>query len=345
MVGSMLGFFAKDIGIDLGTANTLVHIKGRGIVIREPSVVAIDKYTQEVVAVGIEAKEMLGRTPENLDAIRPLKDGVIADFTATKKMLKHLVEKACQKYVIARPRVVVCVPLGVTEVEERAVEEATLDAGAREAYLMEEPMAAAIGAGLKIGDPSGTMIVDIGGGTSEIAVISLGGMVTGKSLRIAGDELNEAIVNYVKREFNVIIGETTAEEIKVTIGSAYPSMTTEEMDVKGRDLQTGLPKTITINSNQAEEAMKEVIMQIVDGIKMTLEKTPPELAADIMINGITLSGGGALIKNLDRLIALETGIPINIAQEPLDCVVRGAGKVLEDLDSLKSVLINSRKGK
>ena len=345
MVGSMLGFFAKDIGIDLGTANTLVHIKGRGIVIREPSVVAIDKYTQEVVAVGIEAKEMLGRTPENLDAIRPLKDGVIADFTATKKMLKHLVEKACQKYVIARPRVVVCVPLGVTEVEERAVEEATLDAGAREAYLMEEPMAAAIGAGLKIGDPSGTMIVDIGGGTSEIAVISLGGMVTGKSLRIAGDELNEAIVNYVKREFNVIIGETTAEEIKVTIGSAYPSMTTEEMDVKGRDLQTGLPKTITINSNQAEEAMKEVIMQIVDGIKMTLEKTPPELAADIMINGITLSGGGALIKNLDRLIALETGIPVNIAQEPLDCVVRGAGKVLEDLDSLKSVLINSRKGK
>lgn len=345
MIRSMLGFFAKDISIDLGTANTLVHVKGRGIVIREPSVVAIDKYTQEVVAVGIEAKEMLGRTPENLDAIRPLKDGVIADFTATKKMLKHLVEKACQKYVIARPRVVVCVPLGVTEVEERAVEEATLDAGAREAYLMEEPMAAAIGAGLKISDPSGTMIVDIGGGTSEIAVISLGGMVTGKSLRIAGDELNEAIINYIKKEFNVIIGETTAEEIKVTIGSAYPSMTTEEMDVKGRDLQNGLPKTITVNSTQVEEAMKEVIMQIVDGIKMTLEKTPPELAADIMVNGITLSGGGALIKNLDRLIALETGIPVNIAQEPLDCVVRGAGKVLEDLDSLKSVLINSRKGK
>ena len=341
----MLGFFAKDISIDLGTANTLVHVKGRGIVIREPSVVAIDKYTQEVVAVGNEAKEMLGRTPENLDAIRPLKDGVIADFTATKKMLKYMVEKACQKYVIAKPRVVVCVPLGVTEVEERAVEEATLDAGAREAYLMEEPMASAIGAGLKISDPSGAMIVDIGGGTSEIAVISLGGMVTGKSLRIAGDELNEAIINYIKREFNVILGETTAEEIKITIGSAYPSMTTEEMDVKGRDLQTGLPKTITVNSTQIEEAMKEVIMQIVDGIKMTLEKTPPELAADIMINGITLSGGGALIKNLDRLIALETGIPVNIAQEPLDCVVRGAGKVLEDLDSLKSVLINSRKGK
>lgn len=339
----MVGFFAKDIGIDLGTANTLVHLKGKGIIIREPSVVAIDKYTGQVVAVGTEAKEMLGRTPENLNAIRPLKDGVIADFTATKMMLKHLVAKACQRYVIARPRVVVCVPSGVTEVEERAVEEATLDAGAREAYLMEEPMAAAIGAGLKIGEPTGTMIVDIGGGTSEISVISLGGVVTSKSLRIAGDELNEAIINYIRREFNVAIGETTAEEIKMTIGSAYPSMTTEEMDVKGRDLQTGLPKTITVNSTQIEEAMKEVIMQIVDGIKMTLEKTPPELAADIMINGITLSGGGALIKNIDRLIALETGISVNIAESPLDCVVKGAGKVLDDLDSLKSVLINSRK--
>lgn len=339
----MLGFFAKDIGIDLGTANTLVHLKGKGIIIREPSVVAIDKYTKQVVAVGTEAKEMLGRTPENLNAIRPLKDGVIADFTATKMMLKHLVGKACQRYVIAKPRVVVCVPSGVTEVEERAVEEATLDAGAREAYLMEEPMAAAIGAGLKIGEPTGTMIVDIGGGTSEISVISLGGVVTSKSLRIAGDELNDSIINYIRREFNVAIGETTAEEIKMTIGSAYPSMTTEEVDVKGRDLQTGLPKTITVNSTQIEEAMKEVIMQIVDGIKMTLEKTPPELAADIMINGITLSGGGALIKNIDRLIALETGIPVNIAEAPLDCVVKGAGKVLEDLDSLKSVLINSRK--
>ncbi len=339
----MLGFFAKDIGIDLGTANTLVHLKGRGIIIREPSVVAIDKYTGNVVAVGTEAKEMLGRTPENLNAIRPLKDGVIADFTATRMMLKHLVDKACQRYVIARPRVVVCVPSGVTEVEERAVEEATINAGAREAYLMEEPMAAAIGAGLKIGDPSGCMIVDIGGGTSEISVISLGGVVTSKSLRVAGDELNEAIMDYIKKKFNLAIGETTAEEIKMTIGSAYPSMTTEEMDIKGRDLQTGLPRTITVTSTQIEEAMKEVVMQIVEAIKMTLEKTPPELAADIMINGITLSGGGALIKNLDRLIALETGIPVNIAETPLDCVVKGAGKVLEDLDNLKSVLINSRK--
>lgn len=338
-----MGFFAKDIGIDLGTANTLVHLKGKGIVIREPSVVAIDKYTGQVVAVGTEAKEMLGRTPENLNAIRPLKDGVIADFTATRLMLKYLVSKACEKYMFVRPRVVVCVPSGVTEVEERAVEEATVNAGAREAYLMEEPMAAAIGAGLKISDPSGCMIVDIGGGTSEISVISLGGVVTSKSLRIAGDELNEAIINYVKKEFNIAIGETTAEEIKMNIGSAYPSMTEESMDVKGRDLSTGLPQTITVTSSQIEEAMKEVVMQIVEGIKMTLEKTPPELAADIMINGITLSGGGALIKNLDRLIALETGIPVNIAPNPLDCVVRGAGKVLEDLDNLKSVLINSRK--
>ena len=341
----MLGFFAKDIGIDLGTANTLVHLKGKGIIIREPSVVAIDKYTDNVVAVGTEAKEMLGRTPENLNAIRPLKDGVIANLTATRMMLKHLVGKACQRYVIARPRVVVCVPSGVTEVEERAVEEATLNAGAREVYLMEEPMAAAIGAGLRIGDPSGCMIVDIGGGTSEICVISLGGVVTSKSLRVAGDELNEAIMEYIRKKFNLAIGETTAEEIKISIGSAYPSMTTEEMDIKGRDLQTGLPRTITVTSIQIEEAMKEVIMQIVEAIKMTLEKTPPELAADIMVNGITLSGGGALIKNLDRLIAQETGIPVNVAETPLDCVVKGAGKVLDDLDNLKSVLINSRKHK
>lgn len=288
-------------------------------------------------------KKCFGRTPENLDAIRPLKDGVIADFTATRMMLKYLIDKACQRYVFARPRVVVCVPTGVTEVEERAVEEATSDAGARETYLMEEPMAAAIGAGLKVGDPSGTMIVDIGGGTSEICVISLGGVVTSKSLRIAGDELNEAIVDYVKKKFNVAIGETTAEEIKMSIGSAYPSMTTEEMNVKGRDFSTGLPRTITVTSVQIEEAMKEVIMQIVDGIKMTLEKTPPELAADIMVNGITLSGGGALIKNFDRLLALETGIPVNIAENPLDCVVKGAGKVLDDLDNLKSVFINSKR--
>ena len=338
-----MGFFAKDLGIDLGTANTLVSVKGRGVVIREPSVVAVDKYTGNIIAIGNSAKEMLGRTPENLEATRPLKDGVIADFTATKKMLKHFVEKACQKYIFARPRVVVGVPLGVTEVESSAVEEAVLEAGAREVFLIEEPMAAAIGAGLKVSEASGSMIVDMGGGTSEIAVISLGGIVTGKSIRVAGDELNEAIIEYVKKEFNVLLGETSAEEVKLNIGSACPSMTVEEMVVKGRDLQTGLPKTITLDSTQVEEAMKDVIMQIVNAIKATLEVTPTELASDIMVNGITISGGCALIKNFDRLIALQTGIPVNIAPDPLDCVVKGCDIVLDNLDSLKSVLINSKR--
>ncbi len=338
-----MGFFAKDLGIDLGTANTLVSVKGRGVVIREPSVVAVDKYTGNIIAIGNSAKEMLGRTPENLEATRPLKDGVIADFTATKRMLKHFVEKACQKYIFARPRVVVGVPLGVTEVESSAVEEAVLEAGAREVFLIEEPMAAAIGAGLKVSEASGSMIVDMGGGTSEIAVISLGGIVTGKSIRIAGDELNEAIIEYVKKEFNVLLGETSAEEVKLNIGSACPSMTVEEMVIKGRDLQTGLPKTITLDSSQVEEAMKDVIMQIVNAIKATLEVTPTELASDIMVNGITISGGCALIKNFDRLIALQTGIPVNIAEEPLDCVVRGCDIVLDNLDSLRNVLINSKR--
>ena len=338
-----MGFFAKDLGIDLGTANTLVSVKGRGVVIREPSVVAVDKYTGNIIAIGNSAKEMLGRTPENLEATRPLKDGVIADFTATKRMLKHFVEKACQKYIFARPRVVVGVPLGVTEVESSAVEEAVLEAGAREVFLIEEPMAAAIGAGLKVSEASGSMIVDMGGGTSEIAVISLGGIVTGKSIRIAGDELNEAIIEYVKKEFNVLLGETSAEEVKLNIGSACPSMTVEEMVIKGRDLQTGLPKTITLDSSQVEEAMKDVIMQIVNAIKATLEVTPTELASDIMVNGITISGGCALIKNFDRLIALQTGIPVNIAEDPLDCVVKGCDIVLDNLDSLRSVLINSKR--
>lgn len=338
-----MGFFAKDIGIDLGTANTLISVKGRGVVIREPSVVAVDKYTNNIIAIGNSAKEMLGRTPENIEAKRPLKDGVIADFTATKKMLKHFVEKACQKYIFARPRVVVGVPLGVTEVESSAVEEAVLEAGAREVFLIEEPMAAAIGAGLKVSEASGSMIVDMGGGTSEIAVISLGGIVTGKSIRIAGDELNEAIIEYVKKEFNVLLGETSAEEVKLNIGCAYPSMTVEEMVVKGRDLQNGLPRTIHLDSTQVEEAMKDVIMQIVNAIKATLEATPTELASDIMVNGITISGGCALIKNFDRLIALQTGIPVNIAENPLDCVVRGCDIVLDNLDALRSVLINSKR--
>lgn len=340
-----MGFFAKDIGLDLGTSSTKVSVKGRGIVVREPSVVAVDKNFGTVIAIGSGAKEMYGRTPENIEAISPLKDGVIADFTATKKMLKFFLDKACQKYVIARPRVVVGVPLGVTEVEKSAVEEAVMEAGAREVFLIEEPMATAIGAKLKVSEASGTMIVDMGGGTSEIAVISLGGIVAGNSIRIAGDEINDAIISYVKKEYNVLIGEITAEYIKKTIGCAYPSMTVEELEVKGRDLQYGIPKTIVIDSSQVEEAIKEVIMQIVNGIKKTLEETPTDLASDIMVNGITIAGGCALIKNFDRLIALETGIPVNIAKDPIDCMVKGCSMVLENIESLKPMLLNSRKSK
>lgn len=338
-----MGLFSKDIGIDLGTANTLVHLKGRGIVVREPSVVAINRKNMEVLAVGQAAKEMIGRTPGDIVAVRPLKDGVIADFDITQAMLKHFIKRVSTGGFLTKPRVVVCVPSGVTEVEKRAVEEATYSAGAREAYLMEEPMAAAIGANLPVGEPSGSMVVDIGGGTSEVAVISLGGIVTSKSLRIAGDELDEAIVNYIKKEYNLMIGERTAEEIKVTIGSAYPKMKEEIMEIRGRDLVLGLPKNIDISSSEIQEALKEPVNAIVDAIKLTLEKTPPELAADIMDKGITLTGGGALLSGLDRLINDETGIPVNVAERPLDCVALGAGKVLEEIDTLKRVLISPRK--
>lgn len=336
-------FFAKDIGIDLGTANTLVYLKGRGIILREPSVVAVNKQTNQILAVGNQAKEMLGRTPENISAVRPLKDGVIADFKSTHMMLKYFISKVSKRYMFGKPRVVICVPSGVTDVEERAVEEAAIQSGAKEAFLMEEPMAAAIGAGLPVAEPSGCMIVDIGGGTSEVAVISLGGIVTSKSLRIAGDELDESIVNYIKKNFNLLIGDRTAEEIKLNIGTAYKGLTEEKMEIKGRDLITGLPKTIVITSSQIEEAMKESINSILDTIKTTLEKTPPELAADIMERGITLAGGGALIKNLDRYISEETGIPVHVADKALDCVAVGAGKVLEDIDKLRKVLISSKR--
>ena len=339
----LLSFNSKDIGIDLGTANILVTIKGKGIVLREPSVISIDNTTGAVIAIGHEAKEMLGRTPKEISAIRPLKDGVIADFTATKLLLKKIMEKVCKKYNAVRPRVIVGVPSGITEVEERAVEETIIHAGAREVYLIEEPMAAAIGAGIEIEEPSGNIIVDIGGGTTEVAVISLGGIVLSNSIRIAGDELNEDIVNYVKREMNLAIGETTAEQIKMQIGCAMPLMTEMTMEVRGRDLTDGLPRTEKITSTQIEEALKESISKIVDIVKGTLEKTPPELASDIMEKGIVLAGGGALIKNLDKLLSIETGMPVYIADEPLDCVVRGAGKTLDDLERLKTVLINSRK--
>lgn len=339
----LFGIGSKDIGIDLGTANILVTVKGKGIVLNEPSVVAIDRKTGDILATGYEAKEMLGRTPETIKAVRPLKDGVIADFTATQLLLKNIIKKICTRYNTRKPRVVVGVPSGITEVEERAVEEAVIQAGAKEVYLIEEPMAAAIGAGLDVAEPTGNIIVDIGGGTTEVAVISLGGIVISHSLKIAGDELDEDIVNYLKRELGVAIGDTTAEQVKMTIGCALPLMTETSMEIRGRDITTGLPINVTINSTQVEEAIRDSVSEIIEVVKLTLEKTPPELAADIVEKGIFLAGGGALIKNLDKLLSERTGIPVFIAQDPLDCVVKGTDKTLEDLEKLKDVLVNARK--
>lgn len=325
----------KDMGIDLGTANTLVYVKGKGIVLREPSVVAINNITKKPLAVGSEAKLMIGRTPGNIVAIRPLKDGVIADFDITQTMLKKLIEKVTAKSAFTSPRIIVCFPSGVTEVEKRAIEESTRQAGAREVVLMEEPMAAAIGAGLPVDEPTGSMIVDMGGGTTEIAVISLGGIVTSKSLRIAGDELDQAIINYIKKEYNLMIGERTSEAIKMELGSAYKVDEDERsMNIKGRDLISGLPKTIEITESQIREALREPISSIIEAIKGTLEKTPPELAADIMDKGIMLAGGGALLRGLDMLINHETHMPVHIAENPLDCVALGAGKALDNFDSI-----------
>lgn len=338
--------FTKDMGIDLGTANTLVYVRGKGIVVNEPSVVAVNTETKEVLAVGNEAKEMIGRTPGNIIAIRPMKDGVIADFNTTQAMLRYFIEKAYVRSMFGpKPRVVVCVPSGVTEVEKRAVVEATIAAGAkdRDAYLIEEPMAASIGAGLPVEEPTGSMVVDIGGGTSEVAVISLGGIVTSASLRVAGDELDSYIITYIKKEYNLAIGDRTAEEIKITIGSAFVKTPEESMDIRGRDLISGLPKTISITSSEVRDALHEPIFSIIDTIKQTLEATPPELAADIMESGITLTGGGALLCGLDRLITQETGMPVNIATEPLNCVALGTGMVLEHIDTLKTVLISPRR--
>lgn len=341
----LFGLKSKDIGIDLGTANTLVTLKGKGVILKEPSVVAIDRRSGNILATGYEAKEMLGRTPETIKAVRPLKDGVIADFTATQLMLKNIVSKVCQRYNAGRPRVVVGVPSGITEVEERAVEESVLRAGAKEVYLIEEPMAAAIGANLDVAEPTGNIIVDIGGGTTEVAVISLGGVVISNSLRTAGDELDEDIVNYIKREMGLAIGETTAEEIKIEIGCALPLMTEASMEVRGRDLGNGLPRNVIVTSTQIEEAMHDSINEIVEVVKATLEKTPPELASDIVEKGIVLAGGGALIRNLDKLLSQKTEMPVYIAEDPLECVVKGTGKTLEDLERLKTVLINARKSR
>ncbi|APC79164.1 TPA: rod shape-determining protein [Clostridium botulinum] len=324
----------KDMGIDLGTANTLVYIKGKGVVLSEPSVVAINKDVNKVLAVGDEAKQMIGRTPGNIVAIRPLKDGVIADFDVTQIMLKKFIEKVSPKGGFTNPRIVVCFPSGVTEVEKRAIDEATKSAGAREVVLMEEPMAAAIGAGLPVNEPTGSMIVDIGGGTTEVAIISLGGIVTSKSLRVAGDELDQSIINYIKKEYSLMIGERTAENIKVELGSAYETDEDKIMEIRGRDLITGLPKVITISGKEVREALSEPVISIIEAIKTTLEKTPPELAADIMDKGIMLAGGGALLRGLDQLINEETHMPVHIAESPLDCVAVGAGKALDTIDKI-----------
>ena len=332
------------MGIDLGTANTLVHVKGRGIVLREPSVVAIKSDNGEVLAVGEEAKRMIGRTPGNIVAIRPMKDGVIADFDVTQAMLKYFIRKAMNSRSFMRPRVVVGVPSGVTEVEKRAVIDAAQQAGAREAYLIEEPMAAAIGAGLPVEDATGSMVVDIGGGTTEIAVISLGGIVTSRSIRIGGDEMDSAIVQYVTRMYNLMIGERTAEEIKISIGSAIVSETTDRtMDIRGRDLVSGLPKTLNIKASEIRDALHEPVYKIIDAVKGTLEKTPPELAADVMDHGIMMTGGGALLANLDKLLSKETGMPVLVSEDALSCVGEGTGKSLENIELLKRVVMTTKK--
>ncbi len=344
MLGFIYGYISRDMGVDLGTANTLVYVKGRGIVLQEPSVVALQRETRQVLAVGDEAKLMIGRTPGNIIAIRPMKDGVIADFEVTQTMLKHFIAKAHARRTLVRPRVVVAVPTGITEVEKRAVIDATLQAGAREAYLIEEPMAAAIGAGLPVHEPTGNLIVDIGGGTSEVAVISLGGIVTSRSIRVAGDEMDEAIVNYVKRTYNLAIGERTAEQIKIQIGSAYPVDDKDGgMDVRGRDLVSGLPKTLRVTADEIQRALSEPVAAIVEAIRVCLERTPPELAADIMDRGVVMTGGGSLLRGLDRLVSQETGMPVVLTEEPLLCVVRGTGKVLEEIDSLRRILVTPRR--
>jgi rod shape-determining protein MreB len=331
----LTGFGGRDMAVDLGTANTLVYVRGRGIVLSEPSVVAIDQTTGEVYAVGLEAKRMLGRTPGTISAIRPLKDGVIADFDVTEQMLRHFIQKVHQ-HRFAHPRVVVCVPSGVTGVEKRAVEEATLSAGARQAYLIEEPMAAAIGAGLPVAEPTGNMIVDIGGGTTEVAVISLGGIVVSQSLRVGGDEMDEAIINHIKREYKLLIGQQTAEEIKLEVGSAFQLKDEVQAEVRGRDMLTGLPKTVILSSEEVRHALDEPVLQIIDAIKSTLDKTPPELAADIMDRGIVLAGGGALLQGLDQRIRQETHMPTHLAESPLTCVAVGSGRSLEEFDAMRS---------
>jgi len=336
-----MALFSRDVGIDLGTASTIVHARGRGIVLREPSVVAIDKSNNKIMAFGENAKEMLGRTPEGIVAVRPMREGVIANFEMTQIMLRYFMQKAGARGRLFKPRAVICIPSGITEVEKRAVEEAAVQAGAREAYLIEEPMAAAIGAGLPVEAPIGSMVVDIGGGTSEVAVISLGGIVASKSIRIAGDAFDSAIMLYIKREHNLLIGERTAEDIKMTIGSAYPRRRNDSYEVSGRDIVDGLPRNLTISSREITDALSDPLGEIVDAIRATLEKTPPELASDIMAGGIVLTGGGSLLSGLGELISQVTGTPVVIAEDPVDCVAYGTGIALEELDSLKGLLVTA----
>ncbi len=340
MAGFNGGFLGRDLAVDLGTANTLVYERGRGIVLNEPSVVAINQNTGGIVAVGAEAKRMVGRTPGNIVAIRPLKDGVIADFDTTERMLRYFIQKVHKRRFLAKPRVVICVPSGITGVEQRAVKDAGYAAGARKVYIIEEPMAAAIGAGLPIHEPTGNMVVDIGGGTSEVAVISLGGVVTSLSIRTGGDELDDALVQFVKKEYSLMLGERTAEEIKTTVGTAFPVPDESSAELRGRDLVTGLPRTIVVTAEEIRRALDEPLTRIVDAVKTTLDRTPPELCGDIMDRGIVLTGGGALLKGLDERLRHETGMPVIIAEQPLNCVVNGSGKCVEEFEALQQVLIS-----
>jgi len=333
------GMFSNDLAIDLGTANTLIYARGKGIVLSEPSVVAVKKGTSQVLKVGREAKEMVGRTPASIVAVRPLQDGVIADFDVTEQMIRAFIVRIHNRKALVRPRIVIGVPSGITQVEKRAIRDSAEQAGAREVYLIEEPMAAAIGANLPVQEPSGNMVVDIGGGTTEVAVISLSGMVYSHSIRIAGDEMDEAVIQYLKRKYNLLVGERTAENIKIQVGSAYPFNEPRKMDIKGRDLIEGIPKTLTVTDSDIREALHDPIYAIVDAVKTALERTPPELSADIAEKGIVMTGGGSLLHGLDTLIGLETHLKVTIAEDPLSCVVLGAGKVLDELDLLKMICL------
>ena len=342
-MSNALTFLGRDMAVDLGTANTLVYVRGRGIVLNEPSVVALNTNNGQIVAVGADAKRMIGRTPGNIVAVRPLKDGVIADFDVTERMLRYFIQKVHKRTRMAKPRIVVAVPSGITGVEQSAVKEAGHQAGARKVYILEEPMAAAIGSGLPVNEPTGNMVVDIGGGTTEVAVISLGGIVTSQSIRIGGDELDEAVITFGKKEHSLLLGERTAEEIKVALGSAFPSAEEPNAEIRGRDLVTGLPKTVVISASEVRRALEDPINLIVDAVKSTLDKCPPELAGDVMDRGIALTGGGALLRGLDQRIREETGMPVHIGDGPLESVVLGAGKCVEDFETLRQIQVNDHR--